>query len=85
MEDRVHKAHRPAQSGSKAEKKGKAKEKQHGFNEKVLHLFSLAIPASLTPSPLFLSQAFAPKSGRRADRQGRRAAEKDQTRECQRA
>ncbi|KIK59346.1 hypothetical protein GYMLUDRAFT_227349 [Collybiopsis luxurians FD-317 M1] len=60
--DRPHKAHRPAHSGGKAEKKkeakGKGKEKQHGFNEK----------------------AFAPKSGRNADRQGRRAAEKDQTR-----
>ncbi|KAF5345517.1 hypothetical protein D9758_012033 [Tetrapyrgos nigripes] len=58
MEDRPHKPHRPAQSGSKAEKKGKGKEKAHGFNEK----------------------AFAPKSGRRADRQGRRKVEKDQTR-----
>lgn len=37
MEDRPHKAHRPAHSGGKAEKKdkGKGKEKQHGFNEKV--------------------------------------------------
>ncbi|KAJ3733295.1 GTP binding protein [Lentinula guzmanii] len=61
MEDRPHKAHRPAHSGNKAEKKeskGKGKEKQHGFNEK----------------------AFAPKSGRNADRLGRRAVEKDQTR-----
>ncbi|GLB38154.1 putative protein of unknown function (DUF663) [Lyophyllum shimeji] len=60
MEDRPHKAHRPAQSGAKAEKKdkGKGKEKQKGFNEK----------------------AFAPKSGRRADRQGRRNVERDQTR-----
>ncbi|KAJ7071858.1 GTP binding protein [Mycena belliarum] len=60
MDDRPHKAHRPAHSGAKAEKKdkGKGKEKQHGFNEK----------------------AFAPKSGRRADRQGRRNVERDQTR-----
>ncbi|SJL07448.1 related to BMS1-GTP-binding protein, required for distinct steps of 40S ribosome biogenesis [Armillaria ostoyae] len=60
MDDRAHKPHRPAQSGSKADKKdkGKGKEKQHGFNEK----------------------AFAPRSGRRADRQGRRNAERDQTR-----
>ncbi|KAJ3734936.1 GTP binding protein [Lentinula guzmanii] len=61
MEDRPHKAHRPAHSGNKAEKKepkGKGKERQHGFNEK----------------------AFAPKSGRNADRLGRRAVEKDQTR-----
>jgi ribosome biogenesis protein BMS1 len=37
MDDRPHKAHRPSQSGGKAEKKdkGKGKEKQHGFNEKV--------------------------------------------------
>ncbi|KAI0350353.1 DUF663-domain-containing protein [Trametes cingulata] len=62
MDSQTHKAHRPAQSGAKAEKKkaskGKGKEKQHGFNEK----------------------AFAPKSGRRAERQGRRTAERDQTR-----
>ncbi|KAI8986242.1 hypothetical protein BD414DRAFT_488090 [Trametes punicea] len=62
MDSQTHKAHRPAQSGAKAEKKkaakGKGKEKQHGFNEK----------------------AFAPKSGRKADRQGRRNAERDQTR-----
>ncbi|KAG8214778.1 hypothetical protein J3R82DRAFT_9914 [Butyriboletus roseoflavus] len=57
MEQQTHKAHRPAQSGGKADKKGKGK--QHsGFNEK----------------------AFAPKSGRRADKQGRRNAERDQTR-----
>lgn len=36
MDDRPHKAHRPSQSGAKAEKKkGKGKEKQKGFNEKV--------------------------------------------------
>ncbi|KZT12217.1 DUF663-domain-containing protein [Laetiporus sulphureus 93-53] len=60
MEEQKHKAHHPSQSGSKAEKKSKAKdkEKQHGFNEK----------------------AFAPKSGRRADRQARRKVERDQTR-----
>ncbi|TFY55778.1 hypothetical protein EVJ58_g8034 [Rhodofomes roseus] len=60
MDQQSNKAHRPANSGAKAEKKSKAKgkEKQHGFNEK----------------------AFAPKSGRRADRQGRRNVERDQTR-----
>ncbi|KAH7925869.1 DUF663-domain-containing protein [Leucogyrophana mollusca] len=57
MENHIHKAHRPAQSGSKAEKKGKGKQQQ-AFNEK----------------------AFAPKSGRRAERQGRRNVERDQTR-----
>ena len=39
MDSQTHKAHRPAQSGAKADKKksakGKGKEKQHGFNEKV--------------------------------------------------
>ncbi len=41
------KPHRPAQSGSKADKKdkGKGKEKQHGFNEKVRVL-------NLQPKPL---------------------------------
>jgi ribosome biogenesis protein BMS1 len=41
MDDRPHKAHRPTQSGTKAEKKAKAqgKEKQHGFNEKVYIIF----------------------------------------------
>ncbi|KAH7906511.1 hypothetical protein BJ138DRAFT_1071601 [Hygrophoropsis aurantiaca] len=57
MDNQIHKTHRPAQSGNKAEKKGKGKQQQ-GFNEK----------------------AFAPKSGRRAERQGRRNVERDQTR-----
>ena len=39
MDSQAHKAHRPAQSGAKAEKKksakAKGKEKQHGFNAKV--------------------------------------------------
>ena len=34
MDDRPHKAHRPSQSGAKADKKKKGKGKQ-GFNEKV--------------------------------------------------
>jgi hypothetical protein len=40
MEDRPHKAHRPAQSGAKSDKKAKAKgkEKQQGFNAKVCKL-----------------------------------------------
>ncbi|GAW04862.1 GTP binding protein [Lentinula edodes] len=60
MDDKPHKAHRPAQAGGKVDKKekGKGKEKSHGFNEK----------------------AFAPTSGHNANRLGRRAAEKDQTR-----
>lgn len=35
--ERPHKAHRPSQSGGKVDKKekGKEKEKQQGFNEKV--------------------------------------------------
>ena len=44
MNSQTHKAHRPAQSGAKAEKKksakGKGKEKQHGFNEKVRAFFT---------------------------------------------
>ena len=73
---RVHKAHRSAQSGAKAAKKDKAKgkEKQQGFNAKVCFFFL----SFCAPHPM--SQAFAPKSGRRADRQGRRAAEQSQTR-----
>ncbi|KAF4581483.1 Glycoside hydrolase 2 (Mannanase, beta-galactosidase) [Pleurotus pulmonarius] len=58
MDDRPHKAHRPSQSGAKAEKKKGKEKQQNSFNEK----------------------AFAPKSGRRAERQGRRNVEKDQTR-----
>ncbi|KAF9487769.1 DUF663-domain-containing protein [Pleurotus eryngii] len=58
MDDRPHKAHRPSQSGAKAEKKKGKEKQQNSFNEK----------------------AFAPKSGRRAERQGRRKVEKDQTR-----
>ncbi|KAJ3871944.1 GTP binding protein [Lentinula edodes] len=36
MDDKPHKAHRPAQAGGKVDKKekGKGKEKSHGFNEK---------------------------------------------------
>ena len=79
MDSQTHKAHRPAQSGAKAEKKksakGKGKEKQHGFNEKVRS----SLFAQLLISYIVL-QAFAPKSGRNADRQGRRTAERDQTR-----
>ncbi len=76
MDDHPHKAHRPSKSGAKAEKKdkGKRKEKQHGFNEKVCFCCFI-ITTSHTNQ-----QAFAPKSGRRADRQGRRNVERDQTR-----
>ncbi|KAL4257508.1 Bms1-type G domain-containing protein [Pleurotus pulmonarius] len=58
MDDRPHRAHRPSQSGTKAEKKKGKEKQQNSFNEK----------------------AFAPKSGRRAERQGRRNVERDQTR-----
>ena len=60
----AHKAHRPS-------KKSKGKQKQ-GFNEKVRLDYVRYLNADL--------QAFAPKSGRRADRQGRRNVERDQTR-----
>jgi ribosome biogenesis protein BMS1 len=73
-QERAHKAHRVSQSGGKAEKK-KGKEKQHGFNEKV----NSSAPALVTALTR-LVQAFAPRSGRRAERQGRRTAERDQTR-----
>ena len=43
MADRLHKAHRPAQSGAKADKKNKGKEKQQGFNEKVGQFYSDSI------------------------------------------
>ena len=59
MDDRPHKAHRPSQSGAKADKKGKGK---------VQH------PRGQNP------KAFAPRSGHRANLQGRRTAERDQTR-----
>lgn len=75
MEQQTHKAHRPAQSGTKADKKKKGKQ-QSGFNEKVC-LLSLVHPR---PHDLTAAQAFAPKSGRRADRQARRNVERDQTR-----
>ena len=82
MDDRPHKAHRPAQSGAKADKKkGKGKEKQ-GFNEKVFlfcHLKKYPFFTHTKKKSNF-TQAFAPKSGRRADRQGRRNVERDQTR-----
>lgn len=47
MADRPHKAHRPAQSGAKADKKDKGKEKQHGFNEKVDLFYSDSIHADI--------------------------------------
>jgi ABC-type glutathione transport system ATPase component len=40
MDDRPHKAHRPAQSGAKADRKNNKGEKQQGFNEKVCSFFS---------------------------------------------
>lgn len=52
----------------------KEKGKKEGFNEKVSFVVLLLC------SFLILFQAFAPKSGRRADKEGRRNAEKDQTR-----
>ena len=77
MDDRQHKAHRPAQSGAKADKKkGKSKEKQQGFNEKVRGPLLL----SGAYHERVIAQAFAPRSGRRAERQGRRNVERDQTR-----
>ena len=45
MDDRPHKAHRPAQSGAKADKKKTKGGKQQGFNEKVFSFFSSQIPS----------------------------------------
>ena len=80
MDERPHKAHRPSQSGGKISKQEKGKEKQKGFNEKVRLLASLVLQYAVTHSSSLSLQAFAPKSGRNADRQGRRNAERDQTR-----
>ena len=68
MEEQSHKAHRVSKKD-----KGKGKEKQKGFNEKVRSAF-------ISRTSTDPSQAFAPKSGRRAERQGRRNVERDQTR-----
>ena len=82
MDDRPHKAHRPAQSRAKAEKKikgkveGKERKSSMGSTKRCLHL-TFFFPLSRIHH---VSQAFAPKSGRRADRQGRRNVEQDQTR-----
>jgi len=52
MDDRAKKAHRPAQSGGKADKKkDKGKEKanhEKGFNEKVIIYYFLGLPSLLT-------------------------------------
>lgn len=76
MDSQKHKPHRPSQSGAKAEKKkGKGKEKQKGNNEKVSGIATFFFPLA-NPD----TKAFAPQSGRRAEQQGRRKAELDQTR-----
>jgi hypothetical protein len=49
--DQPHKAHRPAQSGAKADKKGKGKQKS-GFNEKVcIFLFSQSFTSYMSHRP----------------------------------
>ena len=76
MEQQKHKPHRRSQSRTEAGKKCDGRKALAGFNEKVRE------------HPQFLelvdkycwSQAFAPKSGRSADRQARRTAEREQTR-----
>jgi ribosome biogenesis protein BMS1 len=64
----THKAHRPSQSGKKAGK-------NNALNEKV----PIAVFYPVSSPLMFTLQAFAPRSGRRAERQGRRAADKYQT------
>src|SRR6266566_1373494 len=73
-DERPHKTHHPSQSGKKAEKKATGKKKHNTLNDKV------CCPVVCFSHPHARFQAFAPRSGRRAERQGRRAAEKDQTR-----
>ena len=62
MEQQTHKAHRPAQSGAKADKKAKEKQKS-GFNEKVclVKLFNPDIMSSLLLRPLRPSLADEPR------------------------
>jgi len=69
---RNHKAHRPARSGSKAEKMDMAKggDKQRDFNEKAGSPFEV----------LAFSSTKLSRHLRRSDRQGRRNVERDQTR-----
>jgi ribosome biogenesis protein BMS1 len=76
-DERTHRAHHPSQSGKKAEKKATGKKRQNVPNDKVYFLVA-CFSIDYTDSRSL--QAFAPRSGRRAERQGRRAAEKDQTR-----
>jgi hypothetical protein len=59
MDDKPHKAHRPAQSGGKADKKekGKGKGNLHGFNEKVRTNHYPA--AHLTSAPGVCSQIWS--------------------------
>ena len=68
-----HKPHRPS--------KQKGKERQHsGFNEKVRTEADILYSWLYIDYTAFFRQAFAPKSGRRAERQGRRNVERDQKR-----
>ena len=90
--DKPAKAHRAPSAGRSADKKKPAEKaaEKGGFNAKVGRLPPSR--ARSTPAPLalfgqttdqhpYLSlQAFAPTSGRNANLQGRRKAEKDQTR-----
>lgn len=75
MEQQKRKPHRPSQSRGNVDKRNE-KEKSNGFNEKVCQPTWLSGKLANIPD----SQAFAPRSGRRADRQARRTVEQDQTR-----
>ena len=76
MEQQKHKPHRPSQPKVKVDKRGEKEKVSPGFNEKVRYSYGSRHWLADVPG----SQAFAPKSGRRADRQARRAVERDQTR-----
>lgn len=74
-----NRSHRAPKSGNKADKKGTSKKlPDRGQNPKVRSL-ALDKGRGGEADPAF-SQAFAPASGRRADKQARRNVEKDQTR-----
>lgn len=61
MDGKQHKQHHASRTGVKAEKKkGKQKEKQHGFNEKVRHLNTASV---LYLYPIGICSSIRKKSG----------------------
>jgi ribosome biogenesis protein BMS1 len=76
MEQQKHKPHRQSQSRATADKTNGKGGAPTSFNEKVRQCLWFSMRADR----YLLFKAFAPRSGRRADRQARRTAERDQTR-----